>query len=145
MNEGLADRRTVLMTTPQKYAECKHCTYKLVAIAYQRTRWFRFFREPLILGIRFFVWWHHVDVHQYVMKTPACNNCIRFYKTALFRKSASFRWLHSRINPIFNSIIPKIVTEEEHRQAKTYAEAATAGTLSEAEIADWMRGLKHSL
>ncbi len=133
------------MNEPIKYAECRHCTYKLVAIAYQRTRWFRLFREPLIIGMRFFAWRHRIDVSQYMMRTEACNNCIRFYKTALFGKSASFRWLHSRINPVFNSLIPKIVTEEERRQAKKYAEAATAGTLSEAEVKEWMRSLKNSL
>ena len=135
------------MDEPQQYAECKHCTYKLVAIAYERTHWFRFFREPLILGMRFFAWRHRIraDVSQYVMMTAACNNCIRFYKAALFKKSATFRWLHSRMNPVFNSLIRRIVTEDERRQARTYADAATAGTLSEAEVKDWMRGLKHYL
>ena len=133
------------MTTAPKYAECNHCTYKLVAIAYQRAPWFRLFREPLIWGIRYLVWLHSVDVRAYVMRTEACNDCIRFYKTALFGKSASFRWLHNQINPIFNRFTGNIVTDEERKRAKEYALAATEGRLSEAEVADWMRSLKNSL
>ncbi|HJX13026.1 MAG TPA: hypothetical protein VJ377_05795 [Dehalococcoidales bacterium] len=79
------------------------------------------------------------------MRTEACNNCIRFYKAALFRKSRAFRWLHDRINPVFNHFIRKIVTDEERNRAKEYALAATAGTLSPVEVAGWMRGMKNSL
>ena len=133
------------MMEEPRYTECNHCTYKLVAIAYERTSWFRLFREPLIMGIRYFVWIHRVDVNKYLMRTPACNNCIRFYKTALFGRSSSFRWLHNRINPIFNNLIRRIVTDDERKRAKEFAIAATEGTLSEAEVTEWMHGLKNSL
>ena len=129
----------------QIYAECRHCTYKLVQIGYRQTRWFRLFRGPMVCGMRLFSRYHLVDVSPYVMRTPACNGCIRFYKSALFEKSASFRWLHGRINPVFNFLIRKIVTEEERRQASDYALRATAGSVTPAEAADWMKGLKHSL
>src|SRR4030067_807506 len=93
-----SNRGAPLVDSPQKYAECNHCTYKLVVIAYRRAPWFRLLREPMILGIRTFAWLHRVDVGQYVMRTEACNNCIRFYKAALFRKSRAFRWIHNRTN-----------------------------------------------
>ena len=88
------------MSTATKNAVCNHCTYKLVAIAYQR---------------------------------------------ALFEKSASFRWLHNQINPIFNKLIAGIVTGEERRSAGVYAKAVSEGSLSEAEIAEWIKGMKTGL
>ncbi len=134
-----------MATAESKYAECNHCTYKMVAIAYRRAPWFRLLREPLVMGIRYFVFIHCINVSDYMMKTEACNNCIRFYKSALFRKSRLFQWLHNRINPIFNRCLGKIVTDDERSQARQYALAATEGSLSEDEVVEWMRGFKNSL
>ncbi len=133
------------MTDNQEYAICNHCTYKLVAIAYKRASWFRLFREPLTLGMRWLAWIHHVDAKEYRMRTPGCYQCIRFYKTALFKKSASFRWLHGQINPVFNKLIARIVTDKERKQAKVYAEKASQGNLTPEEVQEWMKGLKASL
>ena len=132
-------------TLEKEYAVCNHCTYKLVAIAYKRTPWFPFFREPLILGMRWLTWIHRVDAKDYLVRTPGCYQCIRFYKTALFGKSASFRWLHNRFNPIFNKLIAGIVTEEERKQAKVYADAASEGKVQQEEMDEWMKDLKASL
>jgi hypothetical protein len=132
-------------TTDQKYAVCNHCTYKLVTIAYKRAPWFRLFREPLKLGMRWLVWVHHIDAKEYLVRTPGCYQCIRFYKTALFKKSASFRWLHDRINPIFNRLIARIVTDEERKEAKSYADATSQGKLTPAEVEEWMKDMKAKL
>lgn len=133
------------MDIDDKYAVCNHCTYKLVAIAYERAPWFRLFREPLKLGMRYLVFFHRINAKEYEVRTPSCYRCIRFYKTALFKKSASFRWLHDRFNPIFNKLISGIVTDEERNQAKQYADAASSGNVSEEESKEWMVGLKSTL
>ncbi len=127
------------------YAVCNHCTYKLVAIAYQRAPWFRLFREPLKLGMRLLAFVHRIDAKEYQVRTPGCYQCIRFYKTALFGKSISFRWLHNRINPVFNKLIAKIVTDEEKKEAKRYADSASEGKLSKEEAEKWMKDLKAGL
>lgn len=129
----------------EKYAVCNHCTYKLVAIAYKRAPWFRLFREPLKLGMQYLAFIHRIDAREYRVRTPSCYQCIRFYKTALFQKSASFRWLHDRFNPIFNKLLSRIVTNEERKQAKLYADAASSGDVSEEKSREWMVGLKSTL
>ena len=70
------------------------------------------------------------------------NNCIRFYKVALKEKSATFRWLHTWINPVFDYFLERIVTGEELRQSKIYAQAASQGNLSEDETKDWMGNMR---
>jgi hypothetical protein len=134
-----------LAESEQKYAVCNHCTYKLVAIAYQRAPWFRLFREPLKLGMRYLAFFHRIDAREYRVRTPGCYRCIRYYKTALFGKSAVFRWLHNRFNPIFNKLIARIVTDEERKQAKIYADAASEGNVSKEEADEWMKALKAGL
>ncbi|MFC1920203.1 nitroreductase [Chloroflexota bacterium] len=133
------------MSKEQEYAVCNHCTYKLVAIAYKRAPLFRLFREPLKMGMRYLAWIHRVDARQYKMRTPNCYQCIRFYKTALFGKSVSFRWLHNRFNPVFNKLIARIVPAEERKKAKIYADAASEGKVSQEEADEWMKDLKASL
>ena len=129
----------------QEYPVCNHCTYKLVAIAYKRAPWFRLFREPLKLGMRWLAWVHRVDAKDYKVRTTGCYRCIRFYKTALFQRSVSFRWLHDRVNPVFNRLIARIVTAEERKSAKTYADGASQGTLTQEQVDQWMKDLKASL
>ena len=131
--------------TNDKYAVCNHCTYKLVAIAYKRAPWFRLFREPLLVGMRWLVWIHRVNAKEYRVRTPGCYQCIRFYKTALFGKSSSFRWLHNRLNPIFNKLIARIVTDDERKRAKVNADTASEGKVSQEEVDEWMKDLKASL
>ncbi|MBI2857857.1 MAG: hypothetical protein HYX90_02160 [Chloroflexi bacterium] len=77
-----------------------------------------------------------------MVRTPACYNCIRFYKVALREKSATFRWLHRWVNPVFDHFLENIVTKDELARSKSYAQAATKGGLSENEMNDWMRGMK---
>lgn len=123
------------------------CTLKCVTIAYKRAPWFRIVREPMLVGMRCFAAIHHIkpEVINYPFPMAACRNCIRFYKTLLFQKSVSFRLLHGRINPFFNFFMDRIVTPEERKRAHSYALAASAGTLDEKEISDWMQGMKTGL
>jgi len=97
------------------------------------------------MGMRWLAWIHRIDAKEYKVRTPGCYQCIRFYKTALFKKSVSFGWLHSRFNPIFNKLIARIATDEERKQAKVYADAASEGRVSQEEVDDWMKDLKASL
>jgi len=131
-----------MMNTPSKNALCGTCTLKLVTIAYRRTPWFRLVREPLKLGMRWLARVHHVNTGEYVVRTPACYNCIRFYKVALKEKSAIFRWLHQWVNPVFDYFLEKIVAKEDLSQSKSYAQAATKGEVNETQMNDWMRGMK---
>jgi len=130
------------MSAIRKNAVCGNCTLKLVTIAYRRAPWFRLVREPLKMGMRLLSRLHRVDVTLYDVRTPGCYNCIRFYKLTLKEKSALFRFLHRGFNPVFDRIIEKIVTAEERRQAKQYADAASRGQVNEPSAADWMRGMK---
>jgi len=131
------------MNTVRKNAVCGNCTLKLVNIAYRRAPWFRLVREPLKMGMRLLSRLHRVDVSLYDVRTPACYNCIRFYKLTLKEKSALFRFLHRGFNPVFDRILEKIVTEEEQQQAKQYADAASRGQVDEASVKDWMHGMKN--
>ncbi len=122
-------------------AVCNTCTLKLVTIAYQRRPLFRWLREPLKAGMRFLCWVHRIDPEEFVVRTNSCYGCIRFYKTSLKEKSTLFRFLHNRVNPLFDILLERIVTEEEIQEAKTFARAATAGETKAGEAKDWMRGM----
>jgi hypothetical protein len=108
----------------KKNAVCNTCTVRLVNIAYERAPWFRLAREPLRLAMRGLAWLHRVDASEYEVRTAGCP---RFYQVALKEKSALVRWLNNRINPVFDAMLERIVTEEEVRSAKVYAREATAG------------------
>ena len=134
------------MSAAVKPASCGTCTLKLAAIAYKRAPWFRLVREPMLAGMRFFKFIHHINVSEYKLPVANCNGCIRFYKTVLIQKSATFRCLHRWLNRLYDYFLEgKIVTEKELADAKAYARAATKGTLSQREVIDWMSGLKVGL
>ena len=124
----------------KKNAACNTCTLKLVSIAYRRSLWFRLFREPLRLGMRFLSWIHRVNPSEYEVRTPNCFGCIRFYKVALKEKSGLFRQMNDLYNPLFDALLERIVTEEEIKQAKTYARAASNGEIIPDDAARWMQG-----
>jgi hypothetical protein len=95
--------------------------------------------------MRWLAFVHRINASEYIVRTPGCYRCIRFYKTALFGKSACFRWLHNRFNPIFNGLIARIVTDNEKKDAKKYADAASEGSLNEEEVREWMKDLEATL
>ena len=129
-----------ICTNIKKSAVCNTCTLKLVSIAYRRAPWFRLFREPLKLGMRFLSWIHRVNPSEYEVRTPDCFGCIRFYKVALKEKSGMFRRMNDLFNPLYDALLERIVTEDEIRQAKTYARAASNGEIMPEEAAKWMQG-----
>jgi hypothetical protein len=126
----------------QKDAVCNTCTVKLVALAYRRAPTFRLLREPLRLAMIVLSWLYHVDPAEYAVRTPACYRCLRFRKTALKERSALFRWLNDRINPVFDRALERIITEEEVGQAKRYARAASAGEVEPTEASAWVDGTR---
>jgi hypothetical protein len=129
----------------KKNAVCNTCTLKLVSIAYHRALWFRLFREPLRLGMRFLSWIYRVNPSEYEVRTSHCFGCIRFYKVALKEKSGLFRQMNDLFNPVFDVLLERIVTEEEIKQAKTYARAATDGEITSEDAAKWMQGQRVSM
>ena len=106
---------------------CSTCTIKLVRLAYQRAPWFRVVREPLRLGMRAMAAWHRIDIADYGVRTASCYNCLRFYKTALKERSATFRWLNTRVNPVFDALLESVISPAEMREAKAYTRAAADG------------------
>jgi len=48
-------------------------------------------------------------------------------------------------HPEQDRLLNEIVTGEERRSAGAYAKAVSEGTLTEAEIAEWIKGLKTGL
>jgi len=111
----------------KKNAVCNTCTRRLVAIAYQRSRWFRVVREPLKFTMRTWVRLYGMDTEEYEVHSPGCYNCMRFYKTVLKEQSRLFRWLNSLVNPAFDAILERIVSKEEVNKAKAHARAAIVG------------------
>ncbi|MDO9153792.1 MAG: hypothetical protein Q7U47_08830 [Paludibacter sp.] len=104
---------------------CITCTRRLVEIAYQKSFLFRLLREPLKIGMKLWVKIKCIDVEEYKITNDACLNCNRFYKNALKDKSSNFRWLNSKINPIFDNWLECIVTAKEIKIARKHAEAAS--------------------
>lgn len=112
---------------PKKKADCKNCTIMLVRLAYERAPWFRLIREPLWYGTRAMAAWHRVDLSDLEVHTPGCYGCMRVYKVSLKERSATFRWLHQYVNPVFDALLHRLVSPAERRQAREYAEAAMSG------------------
>ena len=110
-----------------KYGICNTCTRRLVYIAYERSPWFRLVREPLKFAMRCWVRLYQLDPNQYEVTLPSCRNCMRFYKTVLKENSRLFRLLNKLMNPVFDIVLERIVSEEEVKKAKAHARAATAG------------------
>jgi hypothetical protein len=48
--------------------------------------------------------------------------------------------MNDMVNPIFDTLLERIVTEEEIKQAKIYARAATEGGIMPEEAEKWMQG-----
>jgi len=116
-----------MIDTELKNAVCNTCTRRLVDIAYERSPWFRLIREPLKLSMRTWVRCNGRSPGEYEVRSPGCHNCMRFYKTVLKEQSGLFRLLNAVVNPVFDTILERIVSKEEVKKAKAHARAATAG------------------
>ena len=104
-----------------KRAVCNTCTIRLVRLCYERSWWFRVFREPLVAGMRAMGQLYRVDPGQYEVRSEECLGCIRFLKTALKEKSWLFRLLNGVVDPVFNRVRNSLVSEEERREAREHA------------------------
>ena len=78
----------------------------------------------------FLSWVYRIRPEEYEVRTKSCHGCLRFNKTALKEKSGLFRLFNEKLNPVFDAFLERIITEEEMRQAKEYAQAATDGQVS---------------
>lgn len=102
-------------------SQCNTCTIRLVRISYERARWFRLIREPLRLGMVVMGKLYGIDPGSYPVKNENCRGCIRFTKLGLNRRSRLFRLVNNHINPGFDRILERLLTEEEITEAKSYA------------------------
>lgn len=106
---------------------CKTCTIKLVEAAYARAWWFRLVRGPLRLGMLLLGRLYGVNTGAYDVRSPACRGCPRLVKLELKEKSALFRLLNSLVNPYFDRLLERLLTERERAEARDYAERAVRG------------------
>jgi hypothetical protein len=111
--------------TDSAYAACNTCTIQLVKLCCERAWWFYYLRLPLVAGMRLLALWHRIDPRNYTVRSEACYGCMRFMKTALKEESPAFRLLNSGINPVFDKMVERLVTEEEVLESKKYAREAT--------------------
>jgi hypothetical protein len=105
-------------------AQCNTCTIMLVELCFQRAWWFKAFRTPMVWGMRLMCRFHGIDPRKYAVSNQKCYGCVRFMKVALKEKSPTFRALNGLINPIFNKLRNRIVTEKEIAEAKRFAQDA---------------------
>ena len=102
-------------------APCKICTIRLEQLCYQRAWWFRAFREVLATGIRLFALIYRVRPDDHPARSPMCQSCLRFRKSALKERSKLFEWLDGFLNPVFNTLRDALLTEAEKDQARALA------------------------
>jgi hypothetical protein len=106
---------------------CKICTIRLVEAAYARAWWFRLVRGPLRLGMLLLGKLYGVNTGAYEVRSPACRGCPRLVKLELKEKSALFRLLNNLVNPYFDRLLERLLTEREQAEARSYAERAVRG------------------
>ena len=108
-----------------KNAVCTTCTVMLVKKAYERAPWLRLIREPLRFGMTAMARLYRIDVREYLVRSEECRGCPRFLKAALKERSALFRFLNEKINPLFDRILESRLTAEEIAESKRHAKNRT--------------------
>lgn len=103
---------------------CRICTVKLVESAYARAWWFRLVREPLRWGMLALGRLYGLDTSVYDARSASCMRCPRLTKLELKEKSALFRLLNGLVNPYFDRLIERLLTERERREAEEFSEKA---------------------
>lgn len=106
---------------------CKICTVKLVEAAYARAWWFRLVREPLRAAMLLLGRLYGVDTGAYDVKSPACRACPRLVKLELKERSRLFRLANALVNPYFDRLIERLITERDLAAARDYAARAVRG------------------
>lgn len=108
---------------------CKLCTIKLVEAAYGRAWWFRLVREPLRFGMLAMGRLYGADTGAYNVRSAACRGCPRMIKLELKERSALFRLLNNLVNPAFDRLIERLLTERELLEAEEFAAKAVRGEI----------------
>jgi nitroreductase len=103
---------------------CKNCALMLARLVYRRHWWFPVVREPLLLGMRILARWHAIDARSHGVRNQQCRGCIRFMKSELEEKSATFRFLNDRIGSRFSALRDARLSQAERDEAKRYAREA---------------------
>jgi hypothetical protein len=116
-----ARQKTIQQKQNPPIGSCQNCTLMLMKRCYGQHWWFRFIREPLLLGMRILALWHHIDATRYVVRNPTCHGCIRFIKAELEDKSPLFCWLNRWIAPQFKMLSGSMLTEVDRQAAKQQA------------------------
>lgn len=126
-------------------AVCNTCTRKLIETAYSRSNLFRIVRELLKMFMHFWIEVRKIDLSDYIIRTPYCKNCNRFYKNALKNNSRIFVLLNNIINPVFDYYLEKKLGKEEIIEAKKKAQLFTKisdnkpDMLSVGEMSKWLK------
>jgi hypothetical protein len=113
---------------------CKNCALFLIRCCYERHWWFRLVREPLVLCMRILAWWNGIDARKHVVHRDECCGCVRFIKTELEEKSATFRFFDKLIGPRFKTLRDSMLQTEEFQEAKRIADEATAAPANERSL-----------
>ena len=108
-----------------KRGVCNSCTLRVVYTAYERAPWLRLVREPLRWAMLLMGRWHQIDPADYEVPTAYCVGCLRWTKTGLKERSATFRWLNDRIDLPFMRLLWSVVTPQEREEAQRFAVRAT--------------------
>lgn len=99
---------------------CKNCANRLAKWCYEKHPWFRVVREPFVLGLRAMAAFYRIKAHPHV-KNKECEECIRYMKNELQRKSMLFRFLNRTIGKWISKLRDYMLTEDEVKRAKQYA------------------------
>ena len=110
--------------TSNSVAVCAMCTIRLERLCFERAWWFRTFRNLLATGVRIWSMWHPVMPSLYLSRSTECHRCLRFRKNVLKAESRAFRWLDSRINPLFNHARDSLLGPEELEAGRAHARRA---------------------
>ncbi len=103
---------------------CKGCALMLAIKCYEKNWWFHIVRDPLVWGMRFLGWVNGIDAYKHPVKKSECKGCIRFLKAELEQKSKTFNFLNQFIGPRFANYRNGMLSDEDIKAAKVYAEEA---------------------
>jgi hypothetical protein len=104
---------------------CKNCALFLIRCCYERHWWFRLIREPLVQSMRVLAWWNGIDARKHAVGRAECRGCVRFMKTELEEKSATFRFFDKRIGSHFKTLRDSMLQPTEFQEAKRIAAEAS--------------------
>ncbi|KAA6344548.1 hypothetical protein EZS27_007818 [termite gut metagenome] len=100
---------------------CRGCAELLAQKCYQKHWYFHLVRDPLVWGMQFLAWCNGIDAKKQVVRKTYCKGCIRFMKTGLEEKSATFKFLNRFIGPWFGDFRNGMLTEEDKKEARQRA------------------------